>query len=135
MSGSAVFAHHPRHAETNGQAGGPVTICCKTAMLHIRRDWAMQERDTLTVAAEGATRLRIKNQEILAKEEQVRALLASNRAKLDSLLGTRGKGVAHRDSNCGLGTRQHAQTSGVIHDTACFPSSSGCKLRASSLFP
>lgn len=53
----------------------------------------MQERDTLTVAAEGATRLRIKNQEILAKEEQVRALLASNRSKLDSLLGTRGKGA------------------------------------------
>lgn len=53
----------------------------------------MQERDRLTVAAEGATRLRIKNQEILAKEEQVRALLASNRSKLDSLLGTRGKGM------------------------------------------
>ncbi|KAL3148389.1 DNA repair protein rad50 [Trebouxia sp. C0009 RCD-2024] len=56
-----------------------------------------QERDTLTVAAEGATRLRIKNQEILAKEEQVRALLASNRAKLDSLLGTRGKELPRPD--------------------------------------
>jgi len=53
----------------------------------------VQERDKLTVAAEGATRLRIKNQEILAKEEQVRALLASNRTKLDNLLGTRGKGI------------------------------------------
>lgn len=60
-------------------------------------EWGMQERDTLTVAAEGATRLRIKNQEILAKEEQLRALLASNRTKLDSLLGTRGKGVAPHD--------------------------------------
>ena len=53
----------------------------------------VQERDKLTVAAEGATRLRIKNQEILAKEEQVRALLASNRTKLDNLLVTRGKGI------------------------------------------
>lgn len=53
----------------------------------------VQERDKLTVAAEGATRLRIKNQEILAKEEQVRALLASNRTKLDNLLGTRGQGT------------------------------------------
>ena len=56
-------------------------------------DVVVQERDKLTVAAEGATRLRIKNQEILAKEEQVRALLASNRTKLDNLLGTRGKGI------------------------------------------
>lgn len=47
------------------------------------------------MAAEGATRLRIKNQEILAKEEQVRALLASNKSKLDSLLGTRGKGESN----------------------------------------
>ncbi|KAA6427219.1 MAG: DNA repair Rad50 [Trebouxia sp. A1-2] len=56
-----------------------------------------QERDKLTVAAEGATRLRIKNQEILAKEEQVRALLASNRTKLDNLLGTRGKDLPQPD--------------------------------------
>ena len=52
------------------------------------------------MAAEGATRLRIKNQEILAKEEQVRALLASNKTKLDSLLGTRGKGVACNSKSC-----------------------------------
>ena len=52
-----------------------------------------QERDKLSVAAEGATSLRIKTQEVLAKEEQVRALLASNKLKLDNLLGTQGKGV------------------------------------------
>ncbi|DBB04466.1 hypothetical protein WJX77_008210 [Trebouxia sp. C0004] len=56
-----------------------------------------QERDKLTLAAEGTTRLRIKNQEILAKEEQVRALLASNRTKLDNLLGTRGKELPQPD--------------------------------------
>lgn len=52
------------------------------------------------MAAEGATRLRIKNQEILAKEEQVRALLASNKTKLDRLLGTRGKGMACNSKSC-----------------------------------
>ena len=52
----------------------------------------VQERDKLTVAAEGATRLRIKTQEILGKEEQLRALLASNRTKVDHLLGAPGKG-------------------------------------------
>lgn len=54
----------------------------------------------MTVAAEGATRLRIKNQEILAKEEQVRALLASNKTKLDNLLGTRGKGTTVNLGSC-----------------------------------
>lgn len=53
----------------------------------------MQERDRLSVAAEGATSLRIKTQEVLAKEEHLRALLASNKLKLDNLLGTRGKGI------------------------------------------
>ena len=74
-------------------------------------DVVVQERDKLTVAAEGATRLRIKNQEILAKEEQVRALLA-NRTKLDNLLGTRGKGI-HSPGNpwihviCVLSKQEH----------------------------
>ena len=54
----------------------------------------MQERDKLTIAAEGATRMRIKNQEVLDKEEQIRALLAANHAKLDRLLALRGKGVS-----------------------------------------
>ena len=54
----------------------------------------MQERDKLTIAAEGATRMRIKNQEVLDKEEQIRALLAANHNKLDHLLALRGKGVS-----------------------------------------
>ncbi len=75
----------------------------------------VQERDKLTVAAEGATRLRIKNQEILAKEEQVRALLASNRTKLDNLLGTRGKGIhlvisLNTCNICPVKARTHSQT-------------------------
>lgn len=52
----------------------------------------VQERDKLTIAAEGATRMRIKNQEVLDKEEQIRALLAANRTKLEHLLSLRGKG-------------------------------------------
>lgn len=36
--------------------------------------------------------MRIKNQEVLDKEEQIRALLAANRNKLDHLLSLRGKG-------------------------------------------
>ena len=53
---------------------------------------AEQERDKLTVAAEGATRMRIKNQEVIDKEEQIRSLLAANRTKIDNLLATQGKG-------------------------------------------
>ena len=71
-----------------------------------------QERDKLTVAAEGATRLRIKNQEILAKEEQVRALLASNKSKLDNLLGTRGKGLQP-------GLAEHQRSKLSCHCSAC----------------
>ena len=78
------------------------TLCLpssvKSPSLHndlAQRLCSLQERDKLSVAAEGATSLRIKTQEILAKEEQVRALLASNKLKLDNLLGTRGKGGTH----------------------------------------
>lgn len=36
--------------------------------------------------------MRIKNQEVIDKEEQIRSLLAANRTKINHLLATRGKG-------------------------------------------
>lgn len=47
----------------------------------------MQERDGLSTAAEGATRLRIKRQELLKKEEALMSLVNSRRVKLQAFLG------------------------------------------------
>ncbi|KAK9866483.1 hypothetical protein WJX84_001219 [Apatococcus fuscideae] len=46
-----------------------------------------QERDGLSTAAEGATRLRIKRQELLHKEEALTSLVTSRRTKLQAFLG------------------------------------------------
>lgn len=51
---------------------------------------AMQERDGLSTAAEGATRLRIKRQELLYKEEALSTLLTSRCGKLQAFLGGSG---------------------------------------------
>ena len=55
---------------------------------------AVQERDGLSTAAEGATRLRIKRQELLYKEEALSSLITSRRGKLHGFLGiAEGAGV------------------------------------------
>ena len=75
----------------------------------------LQERDKLSIAAEGATRMRIKNQEVLDKEEQIRALLAANRNKLDHLLALRGKG-SHPSSLPSLQSKPLVAVIGVQHN-------------------
>ena len=54
----------------------------------------IQERDRVSNASEGATKLSLKKQELLAKEEELSSLITPRRAKLNALLTTTDAGTA-----------------------------------------
>ena len=69
---------------------------CTTGQPSTRWLVLLQERDGLSTAAEGATRLRIKKQELLKKEEALTSLVNSRRARLQAFLGmSDGAGERH----------------------------------------
>ncbi len=52
-----------------------------------------QERNRLSVASEAATRVKLKRQDLEAKQEELQDLLRAHRTRLASVLGTRAGGV------------------------------------------